>query len=91
MAEPARTRTTANRLTIDLPPTAQIPEVLRDAHFVRYVLAGNLYTRGMLSGKEARSLTGDSRREFEENMARYSFPLMPDDEEAVDQELNAEF
>ncbi len=67
----------AKKLTIDLPSTAQIPDVLlRDGHYLRYVLAGTLYAHGKLSGKEARSLTGDSRRDLEENMARYGFPLM---------------
>jgi len=53
------------------------------------VLAGTLYSRGLISGKDARSLTGDDRRAFEENMAKYGFPLMPDDEESVHQELTA--
>lgn len=70
--------------------TAQTPEALRDAHYVRYLLAGVLYVQGKISGKEARSLTGDNRRTFEENMARYGCPLMPDDPESVAQELNAE-
>jgi hypothetical protein len=76
-------------LTIELPPSARVPEPLRDAEYVRYVLAGTLYSRGMISGREARALTGDDRRAFEENMAKYGFPLMPDDDESVAQELNA--
>lgn len=79
----------APTLVIELPTTAQIPEALRDADYVRYLLAGTLYVRGKISGKEARSLTGDNRRTFEENMARYGFPLMPDDPESVAQELDA--
>lgn len=76
-------------LTIQFPDQAEIPEVLRDSEYVRYLLAGTLYSRGILSGREARSLTGDGRRKFEENMARYGFPLMPDDEESVAVELGA--
>lgn len=79
-----------NTLTIELPQHAEIPEVLRDMPYVRYVLAGTLYTRGIISGKEARSLTGDDRRTFEENMARHGFPLMPDDDDSIRQELNAD-
>jgi hypothetical protein len=78
-----------NTLTIELPLSARVPEPLRDAQYVRYVLAGTLYSRGMISGRDARSLTGDDRRAFEENMAKYGFPLMPDDEESIAQELNA--
>lgn len=81
--------TLRNTLTIELPPSARIPEPLRDTQYVRYVLAGTLYSRGLISGKDARSLTGDDRRAFEENMAKYGFPLMPDDEESVHQELTA--
>jgi hypothetical protein len=55
------------------------------------MLAGTLYTRGELSGFEARSLTGDDRLTFERTMAQYGFPVMPDDSEAIAQELNAEF
>lgn len=89
MAESTKATSSAHTLTIELPTTAQIPEALRDADYVRYLLAGTLYVQGKISGKEARSLTGDNRRKFEENMARYGFPLMPDDPESVAQELNA--
>lgn len=89
MASPDKTSSPAHTLVIELPKTAQIPEALLDTDYVRYVLAGTLYVRGKISGKEARSLTGDNRRTFEENMARYGFPLMPDDPESVAQELNA--
>ena len=89
MATPDKTTPPAHTLVIELPRTAQIPEALLDTDYVRYVLAGTLYVRGKISGKEARSLTGDNRRTFEENMARYGFPLMPDDPESVVQELNA--
>jgi Uncharacterised protein family (UPF0175) len=84
-----KSATLRNTLTIELPLSARVPEPLRDAQYVRYVLAGTLYSRGMISGRHARSLTGDDRRAFEENMAKYGFPLMPDDEESVVQELNA--
>jgi Uncharacterised protein family (UPF0175) len=87
MSAPAVTN---NILTIELPPTARVPASLRDADYVRYVLAGTLYSRGLISGREARSLTGDDRRTFEETMARHGFPLMPDDEESVAQELNVQ-
>ena len=78
-----------NTLTIEWPPAARVPEPLRDSQYVRYLLAGTLYSRGMISGRDARSLTGDDRRAFEEKMAKYGFPLMPDDEETVSQELKA--
>ena len=89
MDAPEKTTSPAHTLVIELPTAAQIPEALLDADYVRYVLAGTLYVRGKISGKEARSLTGDNRRTFEENMAQYGFPLMPDDPESVAQELNA--
>ena len=79
----------SNTLTIELPPTARIPEQLRDANFVRYVLAGALYARGMVSGREARALTGDSRRVFEETMAELGQPMLPDDPTTASEELDA--
>jgi|GEM_PF-735401 hypothetical protein len=79
----------AQTLLIELPSTARIPEELHDTQYVRYMLAGTLYHRGVFSGQEARIFTGDSRRVFEENMARYGFPLVPDDDEAIALELNA--
>ncbi len=89
MAQPARSQPPVQTLTISLPSSAHIPEALLDADYVRYVLAGTLYLRGVLSGAEARSLTGDSRRAFEEKMARHGFPLMPDDPSSVAEELDA--
>lgn len=79
----------ATTLTIELPGEVEVPSDLRDPQFVRYALAGTLYTQGKLSGREARALTGDDRRHFELNMARYGFPLLPDDPETVAQELDA--
>lgn len=73
-------------LTVEL---ASIPQVLKDQEFTRYLIAGSLYTKGMLSGEQARQLTGDLRRVFEEKMARYGFPMMPDDEEEIRAELHA--
>ena len=89
MARIRRSTATDHTLTIKLPSSAKVPEVLRDSEYVRYVLAGTLYTRGLLSGKEARALTGDNRRTFEEKMARHGFPLLPDDEETAARELHA--
>lgn len=76
-------------LTIELPAEASVPAPLLDPEFVRYALAGTLYARGLVSGREARALTGHPRREFEENMARYGFPMMPDDPASVAEELDA--
>lgn len=73
-------------LTVELP---SIPPALKDPEFTRYLLAGSLYSKGMLSGEQARQLTGHPRRVFEEKMAHYGFPLMPDDEEEILAELNA--
>lgn len=73
-------------LTVDLP---SIPPVLEDPEFTRYLIAGSLYTKGILSGEQARQLTGDARRVFEEKMAQYGFPIMPDDDEEILSELNA--
>lgn len=87
MVTPTETR--SQTLVIELPKTARIPEALLDTTYVRYILAGTLYVRGKISGREARSLTGDNRRTFEENMVRYGFPLMSDDAESVAQELEA--
>lgn len=74
------------KLTVEL---ASIPPVLRDPEFTRYLIAGSLYAKGVLSGEQARQLTGDQRRAFEEKMARYGFPMMPDDDEEILAELNA--
>ena len=73
-------------LTVEL---ESIPKVLEDPEFTRYLIAGSLYTKGVLSGEQARRLTGDVRRVFEEKMAEYGFPIMPDDEEDILAELNA--
>ena len=68
---------------------ATIPPVLEDPEFTRYLIAGSLYTKGSLSGEQARQLTGDPRRIFEEKMAEYGYPMMPDDDEEILAELNA--
>ncbi len=77
-------------LMIEFPEAVPLPEKLRgDQDFLRYLIAGALYTNGTLNGREARELTGDPRRAFEEKMARYGFPLMPGREEDILAELNA--
>ena len=77
-------------LTIEFPRAVHLPERLRnDQEFLRYLLVGALYTNGTVTGREARELTGDSRRAFEEKMAKYGFPLMPAREEDLVAELNA--
>lgn len=77
-------------LTIEFPETAKLPEDLHvDQEFLRYAVAGALYTRGLVSGREARELTGDSRRTFEEKMSLYGYPLMPSRESDVQAELSA--
>lgn len=73
-------------LTVELP---SIPPVLQDPEFTRYLIAGSLYTKGILSGEQARQLTGDVRRVFEEKMSHYGFPMMPDDDEDIRSEMNA--
>jgi hypothetical protein len=73
-------------LTVEL---TSIPTVLQDPEFARYLIAGSLYTKGILSGEQARQLTGDVRRAFEEKMALYGFPMMPDDDDEILAELNA--
>ncbi len=79
-------------LTIELPtPKESLPAELRQPEFVRYALAGTLYSRGRVSGRQARLLTGDSRRRFEEKMASYGFSLLPDDSETVATELDVDF
>ncbi len=50
-------------LTVELD---SIPPALRDPEFTRYLIAGGLYSKGILSGEQARQLTGDVRRVFEE-------------------------
>ncbi|MDY7095093.1 MAG: UPF0175 family protein [Acidobacteriota bacterium] len=73
-------------LTVEL---TSIPPVLEDQEFARYLIAGSLYSKGLLSGEQARQLTGDARRVFEEKMAQHGFPIMPDDDEEILAELNA--
>lgn len=73
-------------LTVEL---TSIPPVLQDPEFTRYLIAGSLYSKGMLSGEQARQLTGDVRRAFEEKMAEYGFPLMPDTDDEILAELDA--
>ena len=77
-------------LTIEFPATARVPEDLQaDQDFLRYAIAATLYTRERISGRQARELTGDPRRVFEEKMARYGFPLQPGRPEDLSAELNA--
>lgn len=77
-------------LTIKFPATARVPGDLQsDQDFLRYAIAGTLYARERISGREARELTGDSRRAFEEKMAHYGFPLQPGRPEDLAAELNA--
>lgn len=77
-------------ITIKLPDSAQVPSsVEADQDLLRHALAGVLYKKGILSGKEARQITGNTRREFEENLAKYGFSIMPDTDEDLESELNA--
>lgn len=89
MSQPARP--TSNTITIEFPSSARLPSPVLggDQRYLRYLVAGALYANGTLSGREARQLTGDSRRAFEETMAEYGFPLMPDSPEDLEAELNA--
>ena len=73
-------------LTVELP---SIPPVLDDPEFTRYLIAGSLYSKGLLSGEQARQLTGDVRRAFEEKMAHFGFPIMPDHDDDIRDELEA--
>ena len=77
-------------LTIRFPDSATLPPDLQsDQEFLRYAVVGALYTRGILSGREARELTGDSRRAFEEKMSQYGYALMPSTAADIRAELNA--
>ncbi len=91
MSDVISKRPTGTTLTIELPAIDAVPEALRDPEFVVYALAGTLYSQGEVSGKEARSLTGDSRRVFEEKMAHFGFPLLSDDAETIATELDVGF
>ena len=78
------------KITIDLPEGVQLPSGINvDQNILRYALAGVLYAKGLHSGKEAREITGDSRRKFEETMNELGFCLMPSREKDIDSELNA--
>ncbi|MEO5358380.1 MAG: UPF0175 family protein [Nitrospirae bacterium YQR-1] len=71
--------------TLELPDSVQ-PERLSliDQEFFRYITAGILYMKGIISGKEAREITGLTQREFEENMAKYGFVIMPDTDKDIE-------
>lgn len=80
----------AQNLTIEFPETAQLPQGLaEDQDFLRYTVAASLYQRGVLTGRAARELTGDSRRRFEEKMAEYGFSLVGSEPDDITVELNA--
>ncbi len=69
---------TTHSLTIEFPGTARIPRNIgRDQDLLRYAVAGTLYTRGIMSEKEARRLTGDSEQVFEEKLKEYGFLHRP--------------
>ncbi len=77
-------------LTIEFPSTARVPDDLQaDQEFLRYAIAATLYARERISGREARELTGDVRRVFEEKMAHYGFPIQPGRPGDLAAELNA--
>jgi hypothetical protein len=78
------------QLLIDLPETAYIPEAIaQDQDHLRYLLAGTLYTQQLVSELEARRITGDPRRVFQEKMNRYGFCLMPESDHDIEMELSA--
>jgi len=80
----------AKDLLIELPETATLPQGLAEEQdFLRYSIAASLYRRGVLSGRGARELTGDSRRRFEEKMAEYGFSIAGTDPDDVAIELDA--
>ncbi len=80
----------AQNLIIEFPESAQLPQGLaEDQDFLRYTVAASLYQRGVLAGRAARELTGDSRRRFEEKMAEYGYSLMGSEAEDILAELNA--
>ena len=80
----------AKNLIIEFPETASLPQGLaEDQDFLRYSIAASLYRRGVLSGRGARELTGDSRRRFEEKMAEYGFSIAGTDPADVSIELDA--
>jgi len=79
-----------HKVTIEFPESAAIPPGLEDDQdFLRYTIAATLYARERISGRQARELTGDTRRTFEEKMARYGYPLQPARPEDLAAELNA--
>ena len=80
----------AQNLVIEFPETVELPKGLaEDQDFLRYTIAATLYHRGVLTGRAARQLTGDSRRRFEEKMAAYGYPLAGSDPVDIATELEA--
>lgn len=78
------------QILIDLPENAHIPEAIaQDQDHLRYILAGTLYNQQLVSELEARAITGDPRRVFQEKMNRYGFCLMPASDHDIELELNA--
>ncbi|MBF0564433.1 MAG: UPF0175 family protein [Nitrospirae bacterium] len=75
--------------TIEFPNAVHTEALPLNQELARYAVAGVLYVKGYISGKEAREITGDSRRKFEENMAEYGFSIIPDTDEDIQLELNA--
>ncbi|WP_420456312.1 UPF0175 family protein [Rubrivirga sp.] len=68
----------------------QIPdEAGVDARFLREALAAALYTTGKLTGHQARTMVGLTRRAFEEMLPRYGHSVLVDSESNLDVELGA--
>jgi len=65
----------AMKVTITLPDCSDLHV---DERYAREALVATLYSKGKVSGREAREILGMTRRTFEEMLPRYGFSILID-------------
>jgi len=77
----------SHQLVVEMPETFHYEPVLEDQSLLREAIAMALYHHNKISMKDAIEAMGASRREFEEKLAEYGFPMMNDNDYLT--EINA--
>ncbi len=75
------------RFSIDLPEIKPLSEV--NDIYLKELIISALYNIGKLSEKEARTILGKTRREFENLLPQFGFSILSDSPENINLELEA--